>query len=236
MPAILQDRHFKTLKRALLKNRVSQGVCAALLAGVIFLVFVASRKKNQLHPEAEPYIRGEKNALFTFWHGRMMVLPAFCPPKRKMRILISRHRDGLLISRVIRHFGQATVSGSSGKDGAAAVKEVLRTLKAGDNIGITPDGPRGPFQTVSKGTMVLARLSGVPILPVSFSATRKCFFSSWDRFCFALPFGTITFVAGEPFAVPREATPETMETLRLRLEQIMQEQASNADHLCGAAA
>ncbi len=233
MPAISQA---KRLKRALLNNRVSQGVLAALIAVVIYAIFLSSRKQRAIHPLAAPYIDGKKNAIFAFWHGRMMLLPAFCPPGRPMYIISSRHRDGLLMSRVTHRFGQETIFGSSSQGGAAAFKGSLRALKGGGNISITPDGPRGPYQTVSEGILALARLSGLPILPISFSATRRFHARSWDRFCFARPFGKIIFVAGEPFTVPRDATPETLAERRTALENVMRKQVDEADALAGGVA
>lgn len=235
MPRISHNERLKRFKRSLLNNVVTQAVFAALLAGLMCIVFVTSRKQRVTHPDSVAYLSGEKNALFAFWHGRMMMLPLLCPPKRKMHVLISRHRDGLLISRVISHFGQATIAGSSGKDGASAVKEVLRAFKKGENVSITPDGPRGPYQSVSEGTIVLAQLSGMPIVPMAFSSSRMRRFKSWDRFCFALPFGRLVFIAGAPFYVARDATSQQLEEAKVKLAQMMSDQALEADRLVGVA-
>lgn len=188
-----------------------------------------------IHPDSAAYLSGDKNALYAFWHGRLMMMPLLCRPKHKMHVLISRHRDGLLISRVISHFGQATIAGSSGKRGAGAMKEVLRALKNGENVSITPDGPRGPYQSVSDGTIALAKLSGMPVIPITFSATRLRRFKSWDRFCFALPFSRIVFLVGAPFYIPRDATPPQLEDAKAKLAQMMIDQALEADRLAGVA-
>src|SRR5690606_23544539 len=137
--------------------------------------------------------RGDANGVFAFWHGRMMLLPAFCPPKRKMHVLISLHRDGKLISQTIGRFGQETVSGSTSRGGKEAVSEILTLLENGANISITPAGPRGPAQVAAKGIAGVARLSGKPVSPVVFASTRAKHMRSWDRFMLALPFGRIFF-------------------------------------------
>lgn len=212
-----------------LKSSVAQGAAARLLSLYIRLVFITNRKIQMIDPAAERIMRGEDNALFAFWHGRMMMLPAFCPPKRQMRVLISRHRDGSLISQVIAHFGQATVTGSSSKGGKEAAAEILNALEAGDNIGITPDGPRGPAEVATKGTLSLARLSQKPILPVTFAASRVKRLSSWDRFALALPFGRIVFCVGAPFLVPEEISEEEEEQLLLAFEQTMNQLVDAAE-------
>lgn len=219
------------LTKRLLKHDRTQILLSWLLSAYIRLVMLTSRKKRYVEEGAQPYLRGDGNAIFAFWHGRMMMLPAFCPPRPLMRVLISFHRDGLLISRVIGHFGQATVSGSSSKGGASAVKEIVRALKEGDNISITPDGPRGPSQVAEMGIVSVARLSGLPVLPVTFSSTRHIRFKSWDRFMLALPFGRIVFCVGQPIVVSRESDEHAQEQARRMIEQEMNRLVEKADGL-----
>jgi lysophospholipid acyltransferase (LPLAT)-like uncharacterized protein len=202
-----------SFSKRLLKHPTTQLLLSHLLAGYIRLVMLTNRKEFDIHSEAATYMRGEKNAIFAFWHGRMMLLPAINPP-RKMHVLISEHRDGKLISQVIHHFGQDTVVGSSSKGGSEAVRNIVRLLKKGDNISITPDGPRGPNQTAEAGIVTIARLSGKPVLPVTFSASRNKRLKSWDRFMVAKPFGRIVFCIGAPIMIEQadEAARTAVET------------------------
>lgn len=168
-------------------------------------------------------MEGKENAIFAFWHGRMMLLPAINPP-RKMFVLISKHRDGLLISKVIARFGQETVEGSSSKGGSEAVRGIVRLLKQGNNISITPDGPRGPNQKAAMGIVTIAKISGKPILPVVFSATHHKRLRSWDRFMVAKPFARLKFMIGAPIEV-QNADEET----RLKVENAMNHLLEKAD-------
>jgi lysophospholipid acyltransferase (LPLAT)-like uncharacterized protein len=208
-----------------LKSKPAQAVAAFLLALCIRAVYFTNRKDRHVDAGAKPYMQGKENGIFAFWHGRMMLLPAFNPP-RKMHVLISRHRDGTLISQVIAHFGQATVSGSSSKGGAAAASEILHLLENGDNISITPDGPRGPAQVAALGIATLARLSGKPVLPVTFASRREARLKSWDRFAIAKPFGRIGFFVGQPIIA---AAGETDEALRFRIERAMNDLVTRAE-------
>lgn len=222
------------LSKRVLNHPVIHAVICWLLSLYIRLVMLTSSMERHVHPEAEPFMRGEQCGIFAFWHGRMMLLPAMNPP-RKMHVLISHHRDGLLISRIIAHFGQATIHGSSSRGGAQAVKDILRTIKKGENIAITPDGPRGPLQTVQSGIVATAKLSGAPILPVAFSSSRHKRARSWDRFMLALPFSRIVFCVGAPIVVSREQSDASQETARLMIEQRMNDLTAKADQLSGAA-
>ncbi len=219
------------LTKRLLKHPHTQTALSWLLAQYIRFVYYTSRKTRIIDPAAAPYMRGEENAIFAFWHGRMMMCPTIEPPKRKMHVLISFHRDGVLISKVIGFFGEATISGSSSKGGSGAVKDILRRLKAGDNVSITPDGPRGPLQVAEMGIATVARMSGKPVLPVTFSSTRHRRFSSWDRFMLAKPFGRIVFCVGAPISVSREADEAAQEEARRMIEQTMNALVEQADRL-----
>ena len=219
------------LSKRLLKHPRTQSLLAWLLSVYIRLVYITSRRVYVIDPQAEQFMSGADNAIFAFWHGRMMMCPTIEPPGRKMHVLISHHRDGVLISKVIGHFGEATISGSSSRGGSAAVKEILRCLKKGDNISITPDGPRGPSQVAQMGIVTVARLTGRKVIPVTFSASKHRRFKSWDCFMLALPFGKIAFCVGAPLLVSREADDEGQEASRLEIEQAMNRLVETADVL-----
>ncbi len=172
----------------------------------------------------------ERPFVIAFWHGRMLMMP-FCWERRgPFYMLISSHPDGQLISRTIGYFGLDTVAGSSTRGGLEAVKTMLRHLKQGECIGITPDGPHGPRMRASAGIIRIARTAGVPILPVTFSTTRRVIAGSWDRFVVALPFARGVLLWGEPFHVARDADPEAA---CRELEAVMNAMVAEADGLCG---
>ncbi|MBY0407431.1 MAG: lysophospholipid acyltransferase family protein [Rickettsiales bacterium] len=222
--------------KRLLKHPRTQIAACWLLTQYIRLVYLTSRKTRIYHEAAKPFLSGEQNALFAFWHGRMMMCPLIEPPGRKMHVLISHHRDGLLISRVIGHFGEATIAGSSSRGGSNAIKAILRALKAGDNVAITPDGPRGPAQVAQIGIAATARISGRPVLPVAFAASRCVRLKSWDRFMLALPFSRIVFCVGEPIGVSKEAGENVEEIARQAIEERMNHLQDKADALASGAA
>lgn len=212
-----------SLSKKLLKHPITQTIASYLLAFYIRLVMLTGRKQYDIHPLAAQYMRGEKNAIFAFWHGRMMLLPAINPP-RTMHVLISEHRDGRLISQVIARFGQKTVAGSSSKGGTEAVRAIVRLLRNGDNISITPDGPRGPNQQATMGIVTIAKLSGKPVIPVTFSASRHKRLRSWDRFMLAKLFSRLHFAIGAPIIIT-----EADEAARLVVENSMNNLVNRVD-------
>ena len=161
---------------------------------------------------------GEKNAIFAFWHGRLLMMAMLCPPKRKMNILISTHGDGEIIARAMHNFGFGTVRGSSTRGGAGAAMRSLTVLEAGENIVITPDGPRGPEMRVQPGIITIAQMTGLPVIFGAFSASRYKHMRSWDRFLLAKPFGCIHYEVSAPMF---NVTAESLEVImRKQIEEV----------------
>src|SRR5207248_10235886 len=106
-----------------------------------------------------------------------------------MPMLISAHRDGRIIADAVRYFGVKSIAGSTRRGGSAALRQMLKQLAAGDCVGITPDGPRGPAMQASLGIVNVARLARVPIVPVVYATSRRRVLRSWDRVHLAKPAG-----------------------------------------------
>jgi lysophospholipid acyltransferase (LPLAT)-like uncharacterized protein len=96
---------------------------------------------------------------------------------------------------------------------------MVRFLRNGIDIAITPDGPKGPRHVVKEGVIRLARITGVPIFPVTFNCSRKYHVNSWDRFLFPVPFSKGVFIWGNPITIPRSANKAEAERKRNVLEQ-----------------
>lgn len=217
------------LKRILKSDAVRRLVCW-LGAGYIRLVHLTGRWRvvNGAAPQAY-WDRGEPFIL-AFWHGRLLMMPCVWPRSKPIHMLISQHRDGRLIADTVGHFGIQTVTGSSSKGGAAALRSMVKALKAGDYVGITPDGPRGPRMRASDGVAAVARLAGVPVIPAAFGAHRRKVLGSWDRFLIAWPFSGGVFVWGDPISVGKDADPEAA---RQAIEAALIWVADEADRLTG---
>ena len=110
--------------------------------------------------------------IVAFWHGRQIMMP-LCYGGSRLAILISRHRDGELIHRIVRRFGFDTVRGSTTRGGAQALRQMARLGRSGADLAVTPDGPRGPRCVAQAGVAELAKLTGLPIIPLTFSASKK---------------------------------------------------------------
>ena len=141
-----------------------------------------------------------KGHIFVFWHNRQLILPLL-RPRDTIHCLISNSRDGDHMASLIKYFNKQSVRGSSSRNGLQAMKAIMRLLKNGEAVGIATDGPRGPAFVVKQGVVQIAQTMQIPIIPVSFDATKKKVLSSWDHTFVAYPFGQIAVTYGEPIWV-----------------------------------
>lgn len=207
----------------------------ACLAGSLYIRLVrhTGRWRIEGGDIPESFHRAGKPFILSFWHGRLLMMP-YCWRRADLTVVLtSSHRDGRLISRTVKHFNIQAVEGSASKGGAQATRRLIRLLRDGGVVGITPDGPAGPRMRVGEGTIALARLSGAPILPATFAASRRRVMGSWDRFVLALPFSRGVFLWGDPIEVPKGADRQLLEARRLELEQAMNALCERADEMVG---
>ena len=182
----------------------------------------------KLNAAKRPYIGA-------FWHGRLLMMPFGWPRHMPLAMLISAHRDGRIIAEAVRYFGIDIIAGSSNRGAREALRRMVRAVKDGSCIAITPDGPDGPAMTATSGVIQVARLAQAPIEPITYATSRRIILNSWDRFHLPLPFGRGLFLIGEPIEVPADADEATIEQLRRRLESRLRELTGEADRRMGHA-
>lgn len=177
-----------------------------------------------------------KPFLAAFWHGRLLMMPCCWRQGVANRVLISKRGEGPLISDIISHFGLGTVRGSTTEGGAAAVRDMVKAIDGGACGTITPDGPHGPRMRATEGIVSVARMSGVPILPISFSAVNCARLKGWDRLVLPRPFTRGVIIWGRPIYVHRQAGGDEVRTARNALEFQLNAITAQADRICGHSA
>lgn len=197
--------------------RLLTAVAPVLISGAL-RVIGRSVRVRYVHGEAlfDPWARGEQ-LIVAFWHNRVVLMP-LANRGRKLCIMNSQSRDGEIATRALKRWGIHSVRGSATRGGAGGFLQLVRAFRAGYDLAVVPDGPRGPRYQVKPGVIHLARVTGAPILPVTYAASRMRQLRSWDRLIIPLPFADIVFVVGEPLHVPRHATDAEAEALRAELE------------------
>lgn len=138
--------------------------------------------------------------IYAFWHQRQVFF-TWSHRNASAAVLVSKSTDGEMIARTMELSGIDAVRGSSSRGGAAAAREMVEILRSGRDVGITPDGPRGPAREVKEGAVRVAQLAGVPIVPIANALSNRFEARSWDRFQVPLPFGRSVVIYGEPVRV-----------------------------------
>ena len=236
----------KFLKRVVKSKSVHDAACWVLAS---YIRFVHATSRWTIVNEAAPraYWDTGRPIIGAFWHGRLAMMPYGWRTKTMpLNMLISNHRDGSLIADMITHFGVKSVRGSAGdkvkggakssKGGLQAMLAMAKLAAAGEGLAITPDGPRGPRMRANAGVVTLARLTGLPVFPISVSVSNRRVLSSWDKFIVPLPFSHGAFVIGDPVFVAREADAAACEQKRIAIETEINRVTREADRIVGVPA
>ncbi len=162
-------------------------------------------------------LAGGRPVILASWHNRMLVCGQFLRKYlirrgRRIAVLSSHSRDGELFARVATKGGFEVVRGSTSHGGLQGLRNLHHAItKDGICVCTAPDGPRGPVYVCKSGTVVLAQLAGVSIVPLAYAAERAWRVRSWDRLIVPKPFSRVVIVVGEPIPVPAELASDDLE-------------------------
>lgn len=178
---------------------------------ILKIIFLTAGKTKLLTVRSEKYNRSrEKPVIIVFWHGQQLLMLGVLKElfhnhlKRKIFVLISEHNDGRLIAGAINYFGLDSIAGSSSKNAKKATIKLIRALEGGDNIAITPDGPKGPIHELKHGVIKIAQLSGYPIVPMAVGCSAYWELRSWDKMKIPKPFCKLSYFLAEPLYIEKE--------------------------------
>lgn len=203
-------------------------VGAALLWGIAATI----RPETRGHEDVDAFYRTGGHIILAFWHAQQLMIPAGYRGTGA-HVLISQHGDGEIIARIIARFGHQAVRGSSTRGGAGALRALIKLGRSGNDLVVTPDGPKGPRQVAKLGVVQLAKATGLPIVPIAFACSTNQRFSSWDRFMVPYPFSRGLFLYGKPMFVSREGNDLALEADRLGLETELNRLTDEAERAVG---
>ncbi len=235
-PSGPHDRRGHGLRRYRWLAAAEVSVLGFLAWAVLRLLRVTVRLETHGTEELERCWRERRPVLIAFWHGRAIMLPFFYRG-HSAYIMNSTHRDGEIITRALNRFGIRTTRGSSSRGAVAGTLGLLRAFRAGSDLALIPDGPRGPAGVAKAGVAAIALQTGAPLFPVSVSCSRALRMTSWDRMMIPLPGARVVVVVGEVIEPARLAGPgaarDARERLRAILEDRLEQVTRDADGLAG---
>ena len=223
--------------KSLLQTPQARSAVAVLMAAYLRFALRTTRWTLSGAEHYAPYAAGHP-VIFAFWHEFLPAAPAIVRFRRalpgyrwtQLFTLVSQHRDGRLIGEIVRRMGIEPIHGSSSRGGAAGLRNLATALRDGGQIGITPDGPRGPRRQAAPGMAQLAALAGVPVVPCAARTTFALEFGTWDRMRIPLPFGRGTMVFGPAVGVPRQDWQSFVPVIAAALNDV----AAKAEAWCAA--
>jgi lysophospholipid acyltransferase (LPLAT)-like uncharacterized protein len=173
---------------------------------------------------AQQAVRDSKSLIPVYWHQHLLfgarALLDLREDGLKVGFLISASVDGTAPALLVQRIGGHVIRGSSTHTGARALRDYYETIvKQHVSPAITPDGPRGPAHEFKPGAVMLAQLTGKPILPISIAASRAWRFRTWDRFELPLPFSRVVIAYGEPVLLPRGLDADSLARLQVEMAQ-----------------
>lgn len=195
------------------------------LMGALIKAICCTLRKKVIYA-CDPNLPKEHQIIAALWHNRTFTPCHFYRYVVKgattMSMLTSASKDGAMLATIAEDYGMRAVRGSSGRRGVAGFMDVLRELKSGYSMCITPDGPKGPRYKCRPGVVKAASASGVPIVPICIEIP-SCWRvnSAWDGYIIPKPFSCVTLHLGEPIQVPADADEETVRTYCRRLEEAL---------------
>lgn len=162
--------------------------------------------------------------IWAFWHNQILVIPWIYSrhlSDRNGAVLTSASRDGDVLAETMRNFGVSAVRGSSSRRGGQAMLELVKWIKAGHDVVMIPDGPRGPCYKLQPGIIKLAQKTGAEIFPIRVDYQNYWELKSWDRFRIPKPFSRVLVTLAAYESIDSSIDDETFERERLRIEKVL---------------
>jgi 3-deoxy-D-manno-octulosonic-acid transferase len=211
-----------------------------LAASYIRLVYATSKVRCD-PPDTDAKLFAQHPQIFAMWHGQFLMLPKIKPDRpADVVAMVARHGDAEHIGAVLKRFGMTLIRGAGAgtrrrnRGGAAALREATRALARCTTVAMTADVPPGPARRAGDGIVMIARLSGRPIVPCAMATSRFIALKSWSAFTVNLPFSTLGIVVGDPIWVPADTDETSLEDSRLALERGLNDVTARAYALAGA--
>jgi lysophospholipid acyltransferase (LPLAT)-like uncharacterized protein len=195
-----------------------------VLRGITRLFYLSYRVEAVIGAEnIEPFLDGKAVCAPAYWHQHHVLcsnlVQQWIRRGFKACFLISGSVDGDVPERIARAYGAEVIRGSAKQSGALALRDQHEMMKNGYSIVTTPDGPGGPQHELKTGVMVMARVGGVPIVPVACAAERAWYLSRWDKFMIPKPFSRVVLGIGKPYDIPAGTPLKELEPHRLNVQR-----------------
>lgn len=217
-----------------IRNRIDNRARWLKMAAVTFIIKTVFRILYLCTREVEVFglsqidqlLESGKPFLPCYWHQQALFCAYYLFQQQsrglKLGFLVSPSEDGDIGSNIIDSWGARSIRGSSSETGGQALRNLYHAIvQEGVSITTSPDGPRGPVFEFKAGVIMLARVSGAPILPMAYAADRAWRLKSWDQFFIPKPLSRIVIVIGEPVNIPSKLNQAETKEQQVEMAEIL---------------
>lgn len=229
--------------KSLLDSDLMQNLIAGTLVGYLKFCYRTTRWQVEGQAPVEAIWDGRGPVVLMFWHGRLHLGHASWPRPRAQPVcvLASLSKSGEVSMKINTRFGYHSIRGSSAKKsdpsknkgGAQAFRDLVRWIRGGRCVAMTPDGPRGPARVMTEGSMKLSQMGAAPMVCLGQSTRHFLQLSSWDSMRLPLPFTRGAMVWRVLPPIPADADEAEVEARRLLAEAALNAVTDRADTLLG---
>lgn len=203
-----------------------------VLTFIVNLVIKTYRIDIQNSDAVKKVLKQDGKFITAFWHGRMLI-PWYVNRNFKIAALVSKSKDGDILTRLLNNWNYRVVRGSSHIGGKEALKIMEDEIDQGFSFAITPDGPTGPPYKMKPGAVVLAHRKKVPLFLVGTASNKYFVFNSWDKFQVPKPFSRVAVIYSEAIFAREESTREEINKLIEVCEKRLMELQKEAESIVG---
>ncbi len=203
------------------------------ILGTVLIVLAASVRWKIVDKGGLQLVKSDEAIIFANWHSRVLGLSLMITQRRPLTYMISSSRDGQAAAQICKRHRINTIFVSDKENALIYYRKIYRNLKAGQNVGFTLDGPRGPARKAALGALMLAKSSGAAIIPLAWSSARMTRFNTWDRMALPKLFTRGVQYFGAPIYIPKDADDAAIEAARLALEDAVNDLCAEADAVFG---
>lgn len=190
-------------------------------------------KINELNKESIHTLeQNGQNYVLAFWHGTML-LPWYLFRNKKLSAIVSKSKDGEILTKVLKMWNYDVQRGSSNKDGKEVLNNLIEKANSKYSVAITPDGPKGPVKQMKAGAVIIAKKTNIPLILVGVGFEKKKILSkSWDKFQIPKLFTKAYAVYSQPIFIDSNLTYDETDAKIKEVEKELNDLQKQAEQYC----
>jgi hypothetical protein len=203
-------------------RRIQLPIIAAVVYSVIRTIGPTLRYEVLGGEKVERRRADKQPTIWAFWH-RIIIPIVWYARNRGIVVMNTTAFDGQWTRKVIERLGFGTAQGSSSRGGLRGLQVMATRIADGVDCAFTIDGPRGPRYVAKVGPVLLARMTGAPIMVFHIGVDRgKTIEKTWDHFLLPRLFARAIIIGGPLIYVPQDADADMIRAKHEEMQKALE--------------